>query len=177
MIWEAEFLIWLQGLRSPVMDKIMAILSSIGNAGLFWIVLAVIFLCFAKSRPTGFQMALALIMTFIIGNLILKHLVDRIRPYDMYEAIEALVIKPSDSSFPSGHASCAFAGATAIYLNNKKVGIAAFILAAAIAFSRLYNQVHYPTDVLAGAFIGVICGILANVIYRKLAEKKTVQNV
>ena len=55
-----------------------------------------------------------------------------------------------------------FAGAlTGMYFFHHKTGFLAFLLAAAIAFSRLYASVHYPTDVLTGAVIGVLCGIIA----------------
>lgn len=63
--------------------------------------------------------------------------------------------------FPSGHTLSSFAAASALYFFHHKTGFLAFLLAASIAFSRLYASVHYPTDVLTGAVIGVLCGIIA----------------
>ncbi|MBQ8934701.1 MAG: phosphatase PAP2 family protein [Lachnospiraceae bacterium] len=79
--------------------------------------------------------------------------------------------RPSSSSFPSTHSAWSFAGATAIYLNHKKAGIAVYLAAALIAFSRLYLFVHFPTDVLAGAVFGVIMGIMAVKLYRWIESR------
>ena len=75
---------------------------------------------------------------------------------------------PSDSSFPSGHTSSAFAAAVSIFLTNKKAGIMALILAVLIAFSRMYFFVHFPTDILGGILTGVICAKIATVFVKKL---------
>lgn len=55
-------------------------------------------------------------------------------------------------SFPSGHASSSFAAATAILLHNRKAGAIAILYASLVAFTRLYAFVHYPSDVIAGAY-------------------------
>ena len=75
---------------------------------------------------------------------------------------ELLVSLPSSFSFPSGHTSSSFAAAAAILINKKwKAGIPALILAVLIGFSRSYLMVHYPTDVLFGALMGVVYALLA----------------
>ena len=70
-----------------------------------------------------------------------------------------------DYSFPSGHTQASFAAATALFTENKKAGICAYVLAALIAFSRLYLYVHFPTDVLAGVVIGICCGLLSAYVF------------
>ena len=72
-----------------------------------------------------------------------------------------LIAMPTDFSFPSGHTMVSFAAATVLWHWNRKVGIAAYLLAAVIAFSRLYLFVHFPSDVFAGAVIGILIGIAA----------------
>ena len=72
-----------------------------------------------------------------------------------------LIAMPTDFSFPSGHTMASFAAATVLWHWNRKVGIAAYLLAAVIAFSRLYLFVHFPSDVFAGAAIGILIGIAA----------------
>lgn len=75
-----------------------------------------------------------------------------------------VVHMPTSWSFPSGHTSSSFAFATAVFANNKKWGIAAYILAAVIGFSRIYLGVHYCTDVLAGAVLGIVYGAIGALI-------------
>ncbi len=77
---------------------------------------------------------------------------------------------PSSWSFPSGHTSSSFAFATAVAANNKKLGVAAYVLAALIGFSRIYLGVHYFTDVLAGAVLGVVYGIVGVLIVKAIVK-------
>ncbi|TSC91801.1 MAG: membrane-associated phospholipid phosphatase [Parcubacteria group bacterium Licking1014_17] len=62
-------------------------------------------------------------------------------------------------SFPSGHASAAFALATGVYLYDKKLGVISYVIALFIGLSRIYAGVHWPSDVLAGAVVGILTAI------------------
>ena len=148
-------------LACPFLDAVMPVITSLANGGIIWIIAAVLLLIFKKTRKTGFSVALALIGGLIIGNLLLKNLVGRIRPYDLNEGIEILIARLSDYSFPSGHTLASFEAATVLMIRDKRFGIPALILAVIIAFSRLYLYVHYPTDVLAGIILGIIIGFFA----------------
>ena len=88
------------------------------------------------------------------GTYVLKRIVDRTRPYEMY-ALDNPIVDHSPS-FPSGHSSNSFALATSLTLATKKwyVAVPAYTWAAAVSYSRLHLGVHYPSDVLAGAAIG-----------------------
>ena len=166
---ELRFLDFLQTIHTPLLDKILAFITSLGNVGIIWIVLAVVLLILPKTRKTGIIVAAALLMDLILCNLILKNLVARVRPYDVNTAIAILIKKPLDFSFPSGHTAASFAAMTALFLAKmKKAWIAALILALLIAFSRLYFYVHYPTDVLGGAVVGILSGIIGYAIVEKL---------
>lgn len=171
MIWEAEFLTWLQQMRSPLMDSVMAVMSTLADYGVFAISVGIILLFFKKTRRTGFEVLISIALAFIVGNLIIKNVVARVRPYDAYEHLIPLVRKPSDWSFPSGHSTNAFACATAIFMNHKKTGAVILILAGLIAFSRLYNCVHFPTDVVAGILIGAGFAVLAHFVVYPACEK------
>ena len=81
-----------------------------------------------------------------------------------------IIEKLSSFSFPSGHSRCAVECAVAIFANNKKWGIVAIVVAALTCLSRMYLYVHYPTDVLAGGALGVIDGLLAVFIVKKISE-------
>ena len=171
MIWEAQFLRSLQSIRSPFLDKVMELLSMLGDHGIFCICVGLLLVIFAKTRRTGVQVLMSMLLAFIFANLILKNAVGRERPYDAYPFLEALVTKPHDSSFPSGHTVNVFACATAIFLEHKKAGIFALIVASLVAFSRMYNCMHYPTDVLAGVVIGVGFAVLVHyLIYPKCEQ-------
>ena len=158
--WIAEHL-W-----CPFLDAVMPVITLLGDAGVFWIVLALVLLCIPKTRKIGFGMAAALIMGLLLCNVTLKPLIARIRPYDyvaehMGITIKLLVDAQHDFSFPSGHTIASFEAATVLFLHDRKWGIAALVLASLIAFSRLYLYVHYPTDVLTSVVLGVGIGWLA----------------
>ena len=117
-------------------------------------------------------MGVALLCGLIVGNLTLKPLIGRIRPYDLNPGVSLLIDKLHDFSFPSGHTLSSFEGATVLLIRDKRFGIPAMILAAIIALSRLYLYVHYPTDVLAGAVLGITFGILAVSIVNAIDKKR-----
>ena len=162
----------LTNLRSGFGDQIMPLITTLGDAGIFWIALTALLLCFRKHRKAGIAMALSLVMGLILCNLTLKPLIARIRPYEYQlehfgTTIHLLVSAPHDYSFPSGHTAASFEAATALFLYNRKLGIPALILASLIAFSRLYLYVHYPTDVLFSVALGIGLAFLA----RNLTER------
>ena len=150
------------------LDTVMPIITKLGDGGIFWIALAIIFICFKKTRKIGFCMGLSLIIGYLTGNVFLKNVVARTRPYDVNTEFEILVERLKSFSFPSGHTLASVESATAIFICNKKIGIPALVLAGLIAFSRLYLYVHYPTDVLGGAVLGILVAILSCFIINKL---------
>ena len=172
MQWEFDVLYALQGMHTPVLDRIMALLSDLGNAGLIWIVLSVILVLIPKYRAWGIRMLAAIVLTFIVGNLIVKNLVARDRPCWIDPSVSLLIKSPSDYSFPSGHTMNGFTTAWALFRCNKKAGAAALCLAAAIAFSRLYNFVHFPTDVLCGMVLGIAGAEVSGRIVEDVRKKR-----
>ena len=153
--WEIDWLDTIQTWRTPVFDKVMVAISTLGNAGFIWIVICVILLLLKKYRKCGILMMSSLLLDLLICNVILKNLVARPRPCWLNETVQLLVDSPKDYSFPSGHTMAGFAVAPILYYANRKLGIAAYILAGLIAFSRLYLYVHFPTDVLGGVAFGL----------------------
>jgi undecaprenyl-diphosphatase len=171
MSWEFDILYALQGIHNPVLDKIMVAVSELVNAGILWIAIGLVLLIPKKYRRVGLQMIVSMAVTYIIGNLIIKNLVARQRPCWIDPSVPLLLTSPTDYSFPSGHSMNGFAGAVTLLANDKRMGIPAVILAAVIAFSRLYNFVHFPTDVLAGIVIGTAVAILVNLLFAKRGWK------
>ena len=153
------------------LDVFMPFITGFADGGIFWIILALVLMIIPKTRKWGFSMGLALLIGFLIGNLFLKNVIGRIRPYDVNTDF-TLIVKPlSDFSFPSGHTLASFEGAVALFIRNKKYGTAALILASLIAFSRLYLYVHYPTDVLASIILGTIIAFVSCAVIDKLYLK------
>ncbi len=152
-------------------DFFFANVTKLGNEGIFWIALTVILLFFKKTRKAGVAMGISLIMGLFLCNLGLKPLVQRIRPYNVDPSITLIIPPESEFSFPSGHTVSSIETAVALWLNHKKAGVAAIILALIIAFSRLYLMVHYPTDVLFGILLGVGIAVVANLLAGWLVRK------
>lgn len=171
MIWEAQFLRSLQSIRTPFWDTVMQYASLLGEYGIVGICVGLVLLFFRKTRRTGVQVLMAMGLAFIVANLMIKNAVARSRPYELYPYLQYLGRKPHDRSFPSGHTTNVFACATVIFLCHRKAGIAALAIAALVAFSRLYNGAHFPTDVLAGLAIGVIFAVLVHFWLYPACEK------
>lgn len=152
-------------LRNGVLDFMMPLITKLGDGGILWISLTIILLLFRKTRKAGAAMAISLIMGAVC--LLLKPLIGRVRPCDVNPAVQLLISRPSDPSFPSGHTGSSFAAAFALFFGKNRLWIPAVILAALIGFTRLYLYVHYPSDVLAGALLGILLGWLGNALTNK----------
>ncbi len=185
---EIQILHWFESLHNPITDPIMYFITTLGNGGIFWIILAAAMLIILPKRykKVGLSMAIALILSLIFCNGIMKHMWARPRAFwvegqnfvisNNFENLYGIFQTIHDYSFPSGHSSASFAAATAIFMWQKKEGTAALVLAALIAVSRLYLTVHYPTDVLAGTVTGIMYGIAAYYITKLLMKKIPAMN-
>ena len=160
---DGEILLLIQRyLRMDMLTPFMKSVTFLGNGGWFWILCAVVLLAVPKTRKTGYAAVLSLIFGVIVTNLLLKNIVARPRPFAEIEALIPLIAKPTDFSFPSGHTTASFAVALVMLrMLPKKIGIPAVVLAALVAFSRLYLGVHYPTDVLTGFVVALVGSSLA----------------
>ena len=174
MGFEFQILDGLQTIHTPVLDTFMTSVTKLGDAGIAWIILTIILLLIPKTRKAGGYMAVALIADLIICNAILKPIVARPRPYSINKTIKLLVPSLRDYSFPSGHTAASFASVSALYFaGRKRLAVGALVVSILIAFSRMYLYVHYPTDVLGGLIIGLLCGWVADVIIKRIAERKS----
>jgi undecaprenyl-diphosphatase len=141
---------------APV-DRAAAALSNLSDYGLVWVGLAAL-----KGRRAGPDRRRAVLALGVAGwssllvSRLMKRTVERPRPG---EHLAAGVRPPTSSSFPSGHTLAAFT--TAIVLSETEVGTAAAVgFAGAVAASRVHLRAHHPTDVLGGAAIGSLLGLL-----------------
>jgi len=154
----------------PLLDYVAPLVSMLGDSGGIWIVIAIVFLLIRQYRKAGATLFVALFINFVAVNVTIKPFVNRIRPFVLNPEASLLIATPGDGSFPSGHTSASFAAAYVIYRVNKKLGIAAYALASAIAISRLYLYVHYPFDILGGIIFGTLAAISAVWLVDKIQE-------
>ena len=168
MTLELNILDWIQTLHTSAGDSLMVFITNLGNSGFIWILLDILLLIFPKTRRVGAAMAFALILELILCNGVLKPLVGRTRPFDINTDVALLISPPADFSFPSGHTASGFAAASALCFAKSRLRFPALILAALIAFSRLYLYVHFPSDGLAGILLGVLTGAAGTLLGRRL---------
>lgn len=170
---DGNILLWIQeNIRKEFLDPAVMFLTSLGNAGWFWIALFVVFLFFPKYRKTGITGFMALAIGFLITNLWLKNSVARIRPYEVVKGLRLIGNAAVDFSFPSGHSTCSMAAAVVLWKECRGIfGKCALVLAVLICLSRLYIGIHYPTDVLAGMLIGIFSAFAALWVMNRKKEK------
>lgn len=158
--------------RTPLLDKIMVFITSLGNGGMIWIAATILLLIPKKTRKVGIMSGVALLGSLIINNHIIKNIVQRPRPFVTFTDLQILIPTPSEFSFPSGHTASSFAAAGVFYSNlPKKFGVPAVILAGLIGLSRLYVGVHYPTDVIAGIVMGILLSFMAERLVNFVSKK------
>ena len=177
MPFEFAFLDWLQQFHNPVLDALAVFLNYAGEHGEILIAFTLVLLLFRRTRKAGCAMATALVLYLVAGDCILKPLFARPRPCDVNTAITILVKRPHGHSFPSGHTASGVAATYALWLQNRKLGAPALVLAAFIAFTRLYLYVHFPTDVLGGAVLGIALGTVASAFANYMANCKKKQQI
>lgn len=153
--------------RAGGLDAVFEALSWVGTYGLVWIALG-LGLAVLRRRPGLLLAVLGADAASQLAASGLKSWVGRLRPALVCPEPKALVHVPHSSSFPSGHAASSFACATVLVLAAPRLAAPLSVLAAAIAFSRVYVGVHYPLDVLAGAAVGVLLGLACSKALRRL---------
>ena len=199
--FDGNLLIGIQhALNADWLTPIMKFFSFLGEAGWFVILLCFIMVVYKKTRKLGLVCSVALLVTFIICNLVIKILVARTRPWVLFEGVNRMLADPGDSSFPSGHSTNCMAMAFTFWLytrpgktdgkkdwnagpelgwnapgaNRKRLhmlSIATVIMALLIALSRLYLGMHFPADVICGLLLGMIVPTIVYAIFIKIEEK------
>ena len=170
---------WIQSIQSHFLTAIMTTVTTLGDEGIIFIVLGLVLLCTKKYRKAGISILVALLVMLVLNNLVLKELIARPRPFNLdpetydwwhevYKYPYFNIHQPSSYSFPSGHTSSAFAAAIALLWHDRKLGIPTTIFAAIMGFSRIYVEVHYCTDVIGGAIVGIIYALIGVLIAKFL---------
>ena len=173
-LWALDFniLFWIQDfIRNDVLDVIIPIYTSLGEDGIIWIVLGLVLLIPKKYRKTGIMVLAALLVMLVVNNIVLKNLIARPRPCWTYPEMVQLVHNPSSYSFPSGHTTSAFAVAFTIFSQHKKLGKVIIVMAAIMAFTRLYVFVHFPTDIYGGILVAAAITTFVCFMEKKISPK------
>ncbi|MBQ9790084.1 MAG: phosphatase PAP2 family protein [Clostridia bacterium] len=178
-MFELQILEWINANLhgDKVLNFLFGFVTNSGNAGLIWIALSLIFLIPKNTRKAGFVMLVTLLLSFLLVDVILKPTISRPRPYELSKSIfnflkTAGIDIPSSPSFPSGHASSAFATSFAMYFQNKKFGKPLVIYGVIVAISRIFFCVHYVSDVITGAVIGFLTAYFIVEIVRKFDRRQ-----
>lgn len=167
--------------QSRIFDALIVFLAEY-----FQYLLIIIFLLLSYfsgyARSEKIRIFLVTTGSMIIARLgvteIIRFFYHRPRPFLTLEAHKLIsnsdwFYSDKEWSFPSGHSAFFFAMATAIYLYNKKRGIGFFIAAILMNISRIVAGVHYPSDILGGAIVGIVIGYI--IFY--FAEKRKMEEV
>lgn len=128
--------------------------------------MAYIFFCTFKNSKlcrVWRKIIFGLILGVILGNIVLKHMFSRLRPFQINTSKNLLIKAPTDFSFPSVHTLSSVISAYILIHTNIAIGTFAVIACIFIVFSRMYLYVHYPSDILGGIILGII---IANVVLK-----------
>lgn len=194
-LFDGNLLIGIQRLlNADWLTPIMKFITLFGENGIFWIVLCLLLMIFPKTRRLGIICSVSLAFTFVCCNLIIKPAVDRTRPWIIFREVVRYLAPPGDASFPSGHSANSMGPAWAMFIATMPIhsrnydevpclgwrgrgvdaktahrfGIAAVILALLVGLSRLYLGMHFPSDVIFGLLLGMVCATVVFQIIRSL---------
>jgi undecaprenyl-diphosphatase len=154
----------LAGWRTGALDSVAIALTVAGVYGIVWLGLALVRASLVRTpsvRMALLRVVCAVLIADVVSGVLMKPLFARERPFVAHAEVTTVGHRSTSPSFPSGHATIAAAGAVALSLMWPELAVAWWVLALATMAARVYMGMHYPTDVIGGALVGLACGWLA----------------
>ncbi|MDO4983861.1 MAG: phosphatase PAP2 family protein [Eubacteriales bacterium] len=163
-----------------ILTPVMKVISFLGEKGIMFFLLAFILLLFPKTRKVGVCVFGAVCCGALIGNIILKDMIARPRPFEannVFRSFWSTVGSPAEDgfSFPSGHVTAAAAGMFALWFSKgKKFALPTILWVGLMMISRNYLMAHYPSDVLAALIVGIfsaaVAWLITCIIFNRLED-------
>lgn len=151
-------------IRNDLLSAFFVPYTHMADVGQIWIILCAVALLFPKTRKAGALGLVSLLLGHIVNSEILKVLIQRPRPFADVAGLVTIIDPPSSTSFPSGHSCASFAAVGALLRVLRKETfwpqwgtVVLTVMAVLMALSRIYVGVHYPTDIIAGSLVGLLC--------------------
>ncbi|HEY4706014.1 MAG TPA: phosphatase PAP2 family protein [Thermodesulfobacteriota bacterium] len=146
---------------SPFLDSFMVYVTSKMNfLGAIIVAAVLIWILGKRQDRLGLVILVAVVLLSDFASNTFKHLFERIRPCSAFEGVRLLVGCGGSFSMPSGHATNIFAAMVFLSARYRRFWPAFIFIAFVVAYSRVYVGVHFPSDVIAGAFLGSVIALL-----------------
>lgn len=166
---ELQFLQLLESMRTAFSLKLFEIITMLGEETLLILILAILYYAYDKHLALRIGY---ITLTSMCTNNVVKNIVKRPRPFAVGKVNPARAHTATGYSFPSGHTQTIATWSTVFAMKFRKTGVSvlAGIGIVAVAFSRLFLGVHYPSDVIVGAVLGIAISIGLSLIYDKTSD-------
>lgn len=159
---------WMGKFHNPRRNKIMSFFSKIGDKGLVWFAMCIPLIIYAPWRFLGANIIFGIAISSLLGEIIIKHIVRRVRPCHKLDDDQLIVKRPKYYSFPSGHTTSSFSVFAVVLFRCWPLSIFVLFIAVMIAISRMYLRVHYLTDVIVGILLGFTCGSFSVIVFNTM---------
>lgn len=159
--------------ETPTLDRFLVLLSDAANESRLWIATAgaVALVGGPRGRWAATEAVASIALASAVSNLALKSITRRRRPQAGNGQVvpSRRVRRPMSPSFPSGHAASAFAFASTMGEAVPATWVPLHLAASLVAYGRVHTGVHYPSDVVAGALTGAMCGSIVRRVAGRLS--------